>query len=257
LLHDYESLWAFDVQKHHAGSSYWAQVMMYYSQLRQLGLDVEVRHPMADLSQYALIVAPALVMGSPELATQLEGYAKNGASVVLGARSGFRNQHGGVAVSNALTTLAGVKVKNFDSLRPGVFSTLEAFDATYQTHTWNESLEVLDSDLRVLGTYFEDPLYAEIGLTYRAFTSGGGIMYIGVWGDGIIKRSLEYALFRAGVDVAELEPNLRYSRRGGQIYAQNWSRGGLPLPLEPDTEFVYGSSILEPFGVAVYPEKSQ
>jgi beta-galactosidase len=257
LLHDYESLWAFDVQKHHAGSSYWAQMMMYYSQLRQLGLDVEVRSPTADLSQYALIVAPALVMGSPELAAHLERYAQNGASVVLGARSGFRNQHGGVAVPNALATLAGVRVKNFDSLRPGLTSTLEAFDATYQTHTWNESLEVLDADLRVLGTYFEDPLYSEVGLTYRAFSSGGGIMYIGVWGDGIIKRSLEYALFRAGVDVAELEPNLRYSRRGGLVYAQNWSRGGLPLPLEPETEFVYGNSILEPFGVAVYPEKSQ
>jgi hypothetical protein len=80
------------------------------------------------------------------------------------------------------------------------------------------------------------------------------VMYIGVLGEAIIKRSLEYVLFRAGVNYTELEPNLRFSRRGGLVYAQNWSRGGLPLPLEPDTKFVYGNSILEPFGVAVYPE---
>ncbi|MFN3265219.1 MAG: beta-galactosidase [Deinococcales bacterium] len=254
LLHDYESLWAFDQQKHSANSSYWAQVLMYYSALRQLGLDVAVCHPMADLSSYALIVAPALILGSSQLAAHLEQYAQNGASVVLGARSGFKNQHGGVAAPNHLARLAGVRIKNFDSLRQGVHSTLEAFEGSYKTHTWNESLEPLDPDLRLLGTYFEDPLYSEIGLTYRAFSSGGGVMYIGVWGEALIKRSLEYALFRTGVNYTELEPNLRLTRRGGQVYAQNWSHGGLPLPLEPETEFAYGSSILEPFGVAVYSE---
>jgi beta-galactosidase len=254
LLHDYESLWAYNLQKHNSASSYWAQMLMFYSQLRQLGLDVAVRHPLSDLSGYALIVAPALLIGSEALAQHLEQYAQEGAGVILGARSGFLDQHATVALPNPLAALAGVRVKNFDSLRPGLVSTLEAFDASYPTHTWNESLEVLDAELRILGTYFEDPLYTEVGLTYRAFSGGGGVMYVGALGESLVKRSLEYALFRAGVNCSELEPHLRYSRRGGLVYAQNWSRGGLPLPLEPDSQFIYGDSILEPFGVAVYPE---
>ncbi|MFC4455478.1 beta-galactosidase, partial [Deinococcus sonorensis] len=59
LLHDYESLWLYDVQRHAAGLSYWAQVMAYYSALRRLGQDVDILHPDSDLSGYAVIVAPA------------------------------------------------------------------------------------------------------------------------------------------------------------------------------------------------------
>ena len=82
-------------------------------------------------------------------------------------------------------------------------------------------------------------------------------MYIGVWGEKIIKRCLEYALFRAGISHQELEPGLRLTRRGGLVYAQNWTRGGISLPLDPDTEFVYGDSLIEPYGVTVYRDKGQ
>ncbi len=254
LLHDYESLWAYDVQKHHAKSSYWLQMMMYYTELRQVGVDVDVLHPMSDLSAYGLIIAPALIIGSPELANHLEQYAQAGATVVFGTRTGFRTASGAISKENPMTKLAGVKVKNFDSLRPGLHSSIEAFDQSFATHTWNESLELLEPDIRVLGTFFDDPLYNDAGITYRAMNTGG-IMYIGVWGEKIVKRCLEYALFRAGIGHQELESGLRLTRRGGLVYAQNWTRGGISLPVDPDTEFVYGDSLIEPYGVTVYKDK--
>ena len=60
LLHDYESLWAYDAQPHNADASYWRQLMLFYSALRELGVDVDVRHPEHDLVGYDLIVTPAL-----------------------------------------------------------------------------------------------------------------------------------------------------------------------------------------------------
>jgi beta-galactosidase len=251
LLHDYESLWAYDVQKHNASSSYWAQTLMFYTELRQLGVDVDVVHPFADLSAYSLIIAPALIIGSVELAAHLDQFVAKGATVVFGTRTGFRTSTGAVPKENPMTKLAGVRVKNFDSLRPGLTSRIEAFDQSFTTHTWNESLEVLDENVRILGSFFDDPLYNEAGITYLPKNSGG-IMYIGVWGETILRRCLEYALFRAGIKHQELETGLRLTKRGGLVYAQNWTRGGISLPLEPDTEFIFGDSLIPPYGVTVY-----
>ncbi len=253
LLHDYESLWAYDVQKHNANSSYWLQVQSFYTQLRQVGVDLDIQHPMSDLSAYDLIIAPALIIGSPELAAHLEQYAQNGATIVFGSRSGFRDPTGTIPKENPITKLAGVRVKNFDSLRPGLTPRIEAFDQTFETHTWNESLEILDLDIRILGTYFDDPLYNQAGITHRPLGKGG-IIYIGVWGERILGRTLEYALFRAGITHQDLEHGLRLTKRGGLVYAQNWTRGGIALPLDPDTEFLIGDSLIEPYGVAVYKE---
>src|SRR5206468_2073409 len=62
LLHDYESLWAFDAQPHVEGASYWEQVGLFYEALRSLGVDVDIRHPDDDLGGYRVIVGPALQM---------------------------------------------------------------------------------------------------------------------------------------------------------------------------------------------------
>ncbi len=256
VLHDYESLWAYDVQKHNAHSSYWAQMIMFYSSLRQLGLDVDVVHPMSDLSAYRVIIAPALMIASPELAAHLEGYLNRGAHLVLGPRTGFRTPTGAVPKGGApgvLAKLAGVRVKNFDSLRPGLTSKLEAFDQSFETHTWNESLEILTDDVRVLGKYFDDPLFDEAGLTFRPIGEGG-VMYAGIWGEGIIKRALEYVLARANIHFQELEHGLRLTRRGGLVYAQNWTRGGIAFELPEGAQMVIGHALLEPYGVSVYRE---
>ena len=60
LLHDYESGWVANEQRHTQAWSYWKQMMLFYSTLRRLGVDVDIRHPDADLSAYAVIVAPCL-----------------------------------------------------------------------------------------------------------------------------------------------------------------------------------------------------
>ena len=257
MLHDYESLWAYDLQKHDANSSYWAQMMQFYGGLRALGLDMDIRHPNSDLSSYKLVIAPALNIISLETAANLEQTVENGAYLILGARTGFRQPSGGVWQSRApgpLAELAGVRVKNFDALRPGLLSRIEAFDQRFYSHTWNESLEVIGDDVTVLGRYFDDPLYSQAALTER-MVGAGAVMYAGFWSERLLEKILEHACYRTDIPTLNLEKGLRFTRRGGLIYAQNWSRGGIPLDLPEDTEFIFGSSLLQPYGVSVYREK--
>jgi beta-galactosidase len=256
VLHDYESLWAYDLQKHSASSSYWGQMMLFYGVLRNLGLDVDIRHPDSDLSSYQLIVAPALTMLSEQTAANLEQTVKNGAYLLLGARTGFRKPTGGVWESRApgpLAQLAGVRVQNFDALRPGLTSRIEAFDQKFETHTWNESLEIISDDVKVLGKYFDDPLYSQVALTERN-VGAGAVMYAGFWAERLLEKTLEHVCARVGIATLNLEKGLRYSRRGGLVYAQNWSKGGIPLDLPEETEFLLGSSLLAPHGVSIYRE---
>jgi beta-galactosidase len=257
LLHDYESSWAYDVQKHAQNSSYWTQVMHYYSALRELGVDVDILHPMSDLNGYGLIVAPALHIVSNETAAHLERFVTAGAHLLLGSRSGFRQPTGAVwahpRAPGALAALAGVKVKNFDALRPGLTSRIESLDQSFETHTWNESLEVVGDDVQVIGSYFDDPLYDEAAVTTRA-VGVGSVTYNGVWSEGLLKRLLPLLLGKAGVAHEELPHGVRLSRRGGLVYAQNWTRGGVALELPEGTQFVLGHSLLEPYGVTVYRE---
>jgi beta-galactosidase len=257
VLHDYESLWAYDLQKHTSSASYWAQMMQFYGGLRNLGLDVDIRHPDSDLSSYQLVVAPALNIISPQTAANLEKAVQNGAYLILGARTGFKKPTGGVWESLApgpLAALAGVRVQNFDALRPGLISKIEAFDQKFETHTWNESLELISDDVKVLGRYFDDPLYSQVALTERTVGTGA-VMYAGFWSERLLEKILEHACHRTGIATLSLEKGLRFTRRGGLVYAQNWSGGGIPLDLPEDTEFVLGSSLLQPHGVSIYREK--
>jgi beta-galactosidase len=258
VLHDYESLWAQDVQLHGKTAAYWSQVMLFYSGLRELGVDVDVIHPSFDLSRYAVVIAPALHIVSSEVAANLDAFVRRGGQLMLGPRSGFRMPSGAVWKDRAPGPLAdtlGVRVKNFDALRPGLRSRVEAFDQSFTTHTWNESLEVIASDVEVLGTFGSDPMYNEAVLTHR-LVQAGGATYLGAWGEGLVRAALEFVLRRGNVYFRVLEPGLRVSRRGGLVFAQNWSHGGMPAPAPDNAEFLIGSPLLEAGGVAVYREET-
>ena len=67
-MHDYESLWIYDQQRQSTGAGYWNRFMLFYAGPRNLGVDVDIRHPDADLSGYRLIDALALQLMNDERA---------------------------------------------------------------------------------------------------------------------------------------------------------------------------------------------
>ncbi len=256
LLHDYESLWAIEQQRHGANASYWAQLMLFYSVLREHGQDVDIVHPDVDLSGYSLIVAPAITIVGQARAEHFEKTARAGAHMVFGPRTGFRDVTGQAWSSRApgpLADAAGVRLKNFDSLRPGLTSRMELLDQNFVSHTWNESFEVMQDDVTVLGRYQDDPMYNQAAITNRNL-GAGSISMVGAWGEKLLANFLEYISSRAGLHLENLPKGMRISRRAGAVYVQNWSRGGMIAPASESAEFLYGSPLLEAGGVAVFKE---
>lgn len=175
LLHDYDSLWIYDAQPHSEQATYWSQVMLFYSALRSLGVDVDVLHVDADLSEYQLVVAPVIQIVDEARAERFEMAAES-AVLVFGPRTAFRTDSGRVHETGQpgrLRGLLGCSLLNFDGLRPGL--TVRA--AGYIVHTWAEAYRPTDAS--VVMSYESGPLWAPRGCPPEQSLHGGSLERIG------------------------------------------------------------------------------
>ena len=221
LLHDYESCWLYDLQPHRQGMSYWQQLLLFYTALRELGVDVNVIPPGRELVGYALVVAPALLLLRPPHAELLREFASGGGQVVLGPRSATRDERGQVWADrqrHPLARLAGVRVANIAALRPGIELELSGGGAA---HTWAESLEAQDPALESLERYRSGVLAGQMAAT-RLPIAAGAVQYLGTWSNDLIRRVLRSALSAGGVEVREQPPGVRRSARGNQVIVEDW-----------------------------------
>lgn len=215
LLHDYHSLWIYDQQKHSASLTYWTQTLMYYSALRSLGVDVDVISANADLSGYAVVVAPAITIMTPERAASWKAAVQNGVKLLCGPRTAFRTPGGETWADGQpgpLSDLLGVKVLQYDSLRPTISQQVGDFTA----HGWAESYRLNGAE--ALYTYTGGPLHGEAAVTRKA-----NVTVIGAHSPELIGTVLAGVLSSAGVSVTPLPEGVRLSRRAGKTVVQNWN----------------------------------
>ncbi|TSA87458.1 beta-galactosidase [Deinococcus detaillensis] len=219
LLHDYDSLWLYDAQKHSASMSYWTQTVTYYMALRSLGLDVDILHSDADLSGYKVVVAPALTLISAEQARQFSALAASGTKLVFGPRTAFRTP-GGETWSEGqfgpMSDLIGAKLLQYDSLRPGLTQSVKYGEGTFAATDWAESYRL--SGARALASYVGGPLD-----TQAAVIRKGHVTVIGAHQQELIGTVLSEILMNVGISVETLPDGVRLSRRAGKTLLQNWN----------------------------------
>lgn len=92
ILHDYDSRWAIDFNRFSQRYDQLEVLEAYYKALRDVTQSVDIVVPSADLARYRLVVAPSLNVVSPALAQQLTDYVRQGGHLVLGPRTGMKNE---------------------------------------------------------------------------------------------------------------------------------------------------------------------
>ena len=222
LLHDYESLWAYDEQPHSAGAGYWEQLLLFYRALRSLGVDVDVRHPEQDLAGYAVVVAPAIQLVGAERAARLGAAVAAGARLVVGPRTGYRTPTGRVheeGQPGPLAPLLGGKLRNFDGMRPGLSARVGDHEAT----VWAESYALHGGE--ATHRYGDGPLAGE-----AAVVRHGNATTVGAWSPGLVREVLRSTLAEAGVETVDLPEGVRLSRRGGLATWMNFNQAPATLP---------------------------
>jgi beta-galactosidase len=221
LLHDYESLWIYEAQPHNADASYWRQTVLFYSALRSLGVDVDVRHPDHDLLSYDLVVAPAIQLVGEERAEYLEEAAQD-ALFLAGPRFAYRTPTGRVhedGQPGPLTDLLGCKLQDFDSMRPGLFCHV----GPHRVEIWAESYRLHGGE--ATHVYADGPMQGE-----AAVVRHGNAVTLGAWSPDLVREVLAGLLTERGIPHERLPEGVRVARRGEIATWMNFNQEPATLP---------------------------
>jgi len=122
-----------------------------------------------------------------------------------------------------LRDLLGVRLQNFDSLRPGLHVTVTASSedssgqpVAAQAHTWTESYRLAGA--QATHAYADGPLAGQ-----PAVTRHGNVTVIGAHSEALVTSVLSDLLREAHLDVLPMPEGVRRSRRGGVTVIQNWT----------------------------------
>lgn len=120
LVFGFEEIWSLDPQRHHDRWDTLAHHQNYYAAFRRKGLEVDVIEKCRHWESYPLVVAPTMHLLSEEMADRLVKYVQGGGHLVLGPRSGFKNEINALLQSRQpgpkLAQLLGMHIEDLYSL---------------------------------------------------------------------------------------------------------------------------------------------
>lgn len=219
MLFSYDSRWAIDLQPLNKNFDPVREFTDFYRPLRVASQGVAVVSADADLSRYPLVVAPALNVLTAETAKRLVAYVRGGGHLVLGPRSGMKDDADALwpeRQPGPLAGLLGAHVEQYYVMDAPV--TLTGAVAGTAT-TWAETLVPDAADTRVIARY-ADPggwLDKKPAIVTRS-VGKGSITYVGAWLDAaamrvLAGRMLDEAAVATILPVAS--PNIEVSARAG------------------------------------------
>ncbi|TDF42081.1 beta-galactosidase [Alteromonadaceae bacterium M269] len=224
LLHDYQSLWAYNHQPHHQDLNYWRQFTMFYSALRALGIDVDISSSKnVDLSQYKLVVAPALTIFDDSVHELIRNTDPD-TQWIFGPRCGFKDATGKVPQKGqfqGVQDILGVRQLNFDSLRPGLTQDVTisegGLNKVFEAQVWCESYELEEGQTEYV--YSGGP---QDGKT--AVARNNNMTMIGALSKPLTTEIMTSRLTELGVETEILPEGVRLSQRSGSKLVFNFNQ---------------------------------
>lgn len=206
ILQDYDSRWAIDFQPHHKDYDQIEVLLDYYRPLKDALGAVDIVEASGPLDRYKLIVAPDLNIISAAMAKHLADYVKQGGHLILGPRSGLKDEFNRLNIERQpgpLATLLGARVEQFYALDEPIEV------GTGSAAIWGEWLQPETAGVRVLLSYGKANgwLDGHPAVVERQI-GNGSITYVGALiDDGLLKSIIDEALRNAGVRQAFAVPD--------------------------------------------------
>jgi beta-galactosidase len=213
LLHTYDSRWAIDFQPHTRDYDQQQVLLRFYKPLENIatsnGNAIDIIDPTrSPLNSYKLLVAPSLNVIDDALAAKLVAWVEAGGHLLLGPRSGMKDQFNSLNTQRQpgpLVSLLGAKVEQYYALdqKVDLTSTNEAFQlpANSTAEIWAEALTPISRDAKVDLSY-TDPhgwLDHQPAMVTRSL-GHGSISYLGTLPDDTtLDAILRHAANSAGI----------------------------------------------------------
>jgi len=188
LLHDYDSRWAIDFQLHTKDYDQQQILIDFYRPLQFIAQSVDVIESTASLDGYKLVVAPSLNLISQPLADHLLAYVRNGGHLILGPRSGMKDEFNSLNTQRQpgpLVEALGGRVEQFYALDAPI--SLDRGTASI----WAEQLSTTSPDTKIVLRYGNSNgwLDNQPAMITRA-VGKGSITYLGTIPDPTLMQSL-------------------------------------------------------------------
>jgi beta-galactosidase len=271
ILHSYDSRWAINWQRHNKNFDPVKEILSYYAPLRAISQSIDIVPPTAPLTQYKLVVAPGLNVLSDTAAQNLIAYVRQGGHLVLGQRSGMKNDDNGLQTERQpgpLAPLLGGRVEQYYALLNPV--PVDGSWGAGQDQLWAELLSAKSPDVQVLERYGKSNGWLDgqpAAITRKV--GKGRITYIGIWPDDRLMTSVAKWM----ADVSGVKPALgpvpvgvevdpRYGAHDVVYILVNFSQSPQTVTLPAAMQDVLNggskSSVTLPqYGVAVFSEASR
>lgn len=226
-----DGFWVSDIERQ--GQAYDANrvQLAYYGALRELGVNVDFVAVDADLSPYALVIAPSLPILDEDF---VERCRRVSAALIFGPRAGAKTDEFGYPASlppGALQALIPLRVLSVETLRADCPEKLIWEGRPYQSGVWREQLDAADCEVLA---HYEDGTPAVL--------SRGRIVYIATLTCAQFLRDfLRRQCRQAGIETYEFGQDIRVCRRGELLFAFNYADRARELPLPADAQILLGS----------------
>ena len=223
LINDFDSRWAIDFQRFNHEFDPVAEMVAFYRPLREQAQAVDVISVDAPLSGYKVVVAPGLNVLSQATADKLIAYVRGGGHLMLGPRSGMKNEYNGLNVQRQpgpLMDLLGARVDQWYAIDKPVPATADGAPGTVDT--WAETLSVRSPETSVFATYGASNGWLDgQPLAVVRKVGKGEIAYVGGWLDDASLSKITAGLLRH----AEVKPLLPGVPEGVEVCVRTTKSG--------------------------------
>ena len=232
MIFDYDADWAWTVQPHGQGLSYFGLIFDWYRALRSLGQSIDILPPSTrDFSAYKLVCVPGQMHMPEDLKQAL---IDTDAHVVIGPRSGARDAD--FRIPDSLPpALPGIdlRVTRVESLRPD----------SPLPREWRGSVMGYLEEVEGQGA----PILRTVGGAPFALRLAQGLYYVTGWGDQAAMQALvRHVGPEAGLELQVLPDGLRCRDAGPHRFWFNYA----------DTPVEYHGNFLPPAGVLMQARSS-
>jgi beta-galactosidase len=219
LIQSYESRWALEFQPHHKGFVPTDEFSAFYRPLLHTVHNIDIVSPDGDLDRYKLVIAPALNLLTKAQADHLAAYVRRGGHLILGPRSGMKDENNALWTSRQPGPLAGLlggHVEQFYALDAPV--TVEGLKHNGTADIWAEHLVADAPDVHTLLRYGAGSGWLAGQPAALTRSSGNGtITYLGAWlGNAAMREFLATAVSGAAIrPVLQVPDDVEVSTRQG------------------------------------------
>jgi beta-galactosidase len=203
IISSYDSRFAFQLQGNNPRFDYPSHVQQIYRAFYDRQVPVDIVSPAAALSNYKIVVVPALHILTEEVAGNLKQYVASGGLLVVTPRTGVKDEANAVVnqvLPGLLAELCGVEVEEYVSLPVDVDSELEFTELAARprvpAQVWCDLLRL--NGATAIAHYTQDFFAGKPAMTMN--NSGEGwVIYVGSFGDELYAHMADYLLDFAGM----------------------------------------------------------